>query len=510
MKDILLSDLSIAGHGKIFHNLSVPELVTQSLRLGEGKLTSTGALDVMTGKYTGRSPKDKFIVDSPTVHDEIEWGEINRPISKEHYRLVKCKMHAYLQNKDLFVFDGYAGAEKNSRISFRVINEYAYQNMFIHQLLIRPAAEELDSFEPEYTVICAPGFSCIPEFDGVNSETAIIIDFESKTVLIAGNLYCGEIKKSVFTVMNYELPRRGILTMHCSANTDLSGNTALFFGLSGTGKTTLSSSPDRILIGDDEHGWSDTGVFNIEGGCYAKCIGLDRNQEPEIFNAIRFGAVLENVVLGENCEAQYDNDSISVNTRAAYPLTHIVNASKTMCADSPRTIIFLAADAFGVLPPISKLDTEDAIFHYMSGYTSKVSGTERGISEPVATFSSMFGAPFFPLKTEIYTQLMSKKLHDTGARVFLINTGWCGGRAGDVPRIKLRLTRALVSAAINGDLDNVEYVRDELLHLNVPLSCPGIQPVFLNPEKSWADVDKYQIERETLANLFESRRKQNL
>lgn len=413
-------------------------------------------------------------------------------------------MHAYLQNKPLFVFDGYAGAETESRISFRVVNEYAFQALFAHQLLISPSESELETFEPEYTVICAPGFSCIPEFDGVNSETAIIIDFESKTVLISGDLYCGEIKKSIFTVMNYELPKRGILTMHCSANMDEHGRSALFFGLSGTGKTTLSSSADRILIGDDEHGWSDSGIFNIEGGCYAKCIGLDRNQEPEIFNAIRFGAVLENVVVHADCEPNYSDDTITVNTRAAYPLSHISNASATKRGKTPETIIFLTADAFGVMPPISRLNTKDAVFHYILGYTSKISGTESGISRPTTTFSCMFGAPFFPLKTKVYTNLMIKKLNESGARVFLINTGWCGGMAGEVPRINLGLTRTLVSAAINGELENVEYVRDELLHLNIPCSCPGIDSAFLFPEKNWHDMNRYNTERAELSKMFEN------
>ena len=507
MKELTLSELSMTGHGEIFHNLSVPQLVTHALLRDEGKLTSTGALDIMTGKYTGRSPKDKFIVDVPSVHDEIEWGEINRPISKEHFRLIKCKMHAYLQNKPLFVFDGYAGVEKASHVGFRVINEYAYQNLFVRQLLIAPNEEELASFEPDYTIICAPGFSCIPEFDGVNSETAIVIDFESRTILIGGNLYCGEIKKSVFTVMNYELPRRGILTMHCSANTDEDDNTALFFGLSGTGKTTLSSSSDRCLIGDDEHGWSDDGVFNIEGGCYAKCIGLDRSQEPEIHDAIRFGALLENVVMGRDGVPDFSDSTVTVNTRAAYPLSHISNASATMCAGAPKTIIFLTADAFGVLPPIAGLDPEDAIFHYLSGYTSKVSGTECGITRPVAAFSAMFGAPFFPLRTEVYTKLFREKLSRGDVRVFLVNTGWCGGYAGEVPRIKLSLTRSLVKAAIGGALDDAEYDRDELFRLNVPRSCPGIPDGVLSPQTYWADNDRYLREREHLASLFEASRK---
>ena len=504
MKEIHLSDICIAGKGHIFHNLSVPQLVEAALRRGEGSLSDKGAFCVNTGKYTGRSPDDKFIVDCPAVHDLIDWGEINHPISRESFRLIKCKMHAYLQNKELFVFDGYAGARPGSHRSFRFINEYAHQNLFIRQLLIQPSEEELNSFEPDYTVICAPGFSCVPEYDGVHSETAIIIDFESRTVLIAGNLYCGEMKKAVFTVMNYELPMQGILSMHCSANTDSQGSTALFFGLSGTGKTTLSASPDRLLIGDDEHGWDDCGIFNIEGGCYAKCIDLNPQNEPEIYEAIRFGSVLENVVLSPSGKPDYADHSLTYNTRAAYPLSHIGHIIPGGCAAAPQSIIFLTTDASGVLPPVSMLDFDGALYYYLSGYTSKVAGTERGIKEPVATFSPMFGAPFFPLKPQVYTGLLEKKLRESGAKVYLINTGWCGGRANEVPRINLRCTRAMVEAAVNGLLELSDCVFDNELRLYIPLHCPGVADELLSPALQWKDQAEYRRQRQWLIDAFRS------
>lgn len=502
MKEIRLADICIAGRGQIFHNLSVPQLIAQALQRGEGTLTNTGALNVNTGKYTGRSPEDKFIVDSPEVHDSIDWGDVNRPISKEHFRLIKCKMHAYLQNKSLYIFDGFAGARSCSRRAFRFINEYAYQNLFAHQLLIRPSEEELEDFEPDYTVICAPGFSCIPEYDGVHSETAIIIDFESRTVLIAGNLYCGEMKKAVFTVMNYELPKRNILPMHCSANMDGKGNTALFFGLSGTGKTTLSSSPSRLLIGDDEHAWDDCGIFNLEGGCYAKCIDLDKDKEPEIFGAIKFSTVLENVIASPEGIPDYGDHTLTYNTRAAYPLNHISHVSQGGCGDIPGTIIFLTADASGVLPPISRLSHDKALYYYMSGYTSKISGTERGISQPTATFSAMFGAPFFPLKPEVYVRLLYRKLRESDAKVYLINTGWCGGTADTVPRLSLKNTRLMVEAAIGGVLENCKYRMDDRFGLEIPTACPGISAELLDPSRLWANAAEYERQRNWLLNAF--------
>lgn len=493
----------IAGYGNVYRNLSVSVLTEISVKRGEGVLTDKGALSVKTGKYTGRSPNDKFIVDTPEVHDEINWGDINRPIAPELFAKIKSEMLAYLQNRDLFVFDGFAGADPSCTQRFRVINEFAFQNLFIRQLLIRPSEEQLESFEPDYTIIAAPGFSCVPETDGVNSEAAIIIDFSSRTVLIAGTMYCGEIKKSVFTVMNYVLPKRGVLPMHCSANTDDSGNCTVFFGLSGTGKTTLSSDPTRILVGDDEHGWSDSGVFNIEGGCYAKCIGLSEEQEPDIFNAVKFGTVLENVVLDDSSVPDYTDGSLTQNTRAAYPISYIKNASSSGCCGQPNTIIFLTADAFGVFPPISRLDTQSAVYHYMSGYTSKVAGTERGITEPVTTFSTMFGAPFFPLRTEVYTELFRKKLEKYRCSVYLVNTGWCGGKVGVVKRMKLSYTRAMVSAAISGALETAEYTHDDILGVDIPTSCPGVPAEVLDPADLWGSAELYRQNAAKLMEAFE-------
>ena len=495
-------DLGIAGDGVVYRNLPVPELVMMALERGEGVLSDTGALSVETGKYTGRSPKDKFIVDTPAVHDEIAWGKVNVPISREKFELIKGKMLAYLQNLELFVFDGFAGADPKYTRCFRIVNELASQNLFIHQLLIRPSEEDLENYKPDYTIYCAPGFKCIPEIDGVNSEAAIIINYESHEVIIAGSQYAGEIKKSVFSVMNYELPKAGILSMHCSANIGEKGDTAVFFGLSGTGKTTLSASPDRSLIGDDEHGWTDEGVFNIEGGCYAKCIGLKKEAEPEIFGAVKFGALLENVILDENGHPDYDDGSLTENTRAGYPIEHIPSAAIPGVGGLPKTVIFLTADAFGVLPPISRLDKDAAMYHFVSGYTSKLAGTERGIKEPVTTFSTLFGEPFFPLNASVYANMLGKKLDETGAQVFLVNTGWCGGKAGSVPRMKLKFTRAMVKAAIAGELNDVEYDRDPIFNLNIPKSCPDVPAEILDPRNLWEDKAAYEESAHALAKAF--------
>ncbi|MBR3837726.1 MAG: phosphoenolpyruvate carboxykinase (ATP) [Clostridia bacterium] len=502
MKPIEALDLGIAGNGKIYRNLSVRHLVQEALQNGEGTLSDTGALIVETGKYTGRSPDDKFIVDAPSVHDEIAWGKINVPISVERFESIKGKMLAYLQNKKLYVFDGLAGADRKYTQKFRIVNELASQNLFIHQLLIRPSAEELEAFNPDYTIYAAPGFSCIPEIDGTHSEAAIIINYETREVLIAGSRYSGEIKKSVFSVMNYVLPKMGVLPMHCSANIDDQGNSTVFFGLSGTGKTTLSADPSKMLIGDDEHGWSPDGVFNVEGGCYAKCIGLKEENEPEIFNAVRFGTLLENVVTDENGTPDYDDGSLTENTRAGYPIHYIPNAELSGKGGIPKTIIFLTADAFGVLPPISKLDNNAAMYHFVSGYTSKLAGTERGITEPVTTFSTLFGAPFFPMDASVYAEMLGEKLRETGANVFLVNTGWCGGAAGDVPRMKLKFTRAMVTAAINGQLNQVEYEKDEIFNLFIPKSCPEVPSEILNPKNLWKDEASYLAQDNALAAKF--------
>ena len=502
MGKLELSDLGIVGSGKIYHNAPVPELVTEALRRGEGVLAANGAFSVNTGKYTGRSPDDKFLVDSPAVHDQIAWGKVNRPISRERYDAIRGKMMAYLQNRDLFVFDGKAGADPKYTRRFRVVNELASQNLFMHQLLIRPEAEELETYVPDYTLYVAPGFKCVPEVDGVHSEAAILLDLERKEVLIGGSQYSGEMKKSVFSVMNYELPQQGVLSMHCSANLGEDGVSAVFFGLSGTGKTTLSADPHRGLIGDDEHGWTENGVFNIEGGCYAKCIGLKEEQEPEIYRAVRFGSVMENVILDEKGCPDYEDGSLTENTRVSYPVDFIPSAVIPGVGGLPGTVIFLTADAFGVLPPISRLDRDAAMYHFVSGYTSKLAGTERGIKEPVTTFSTLFGEPFFPLRASVYAQMLGKKLEETGAQVFLVNTGWCGGKAGEVPRMKLRYTRAMVNAAIAGELNDVEYVKDPIFNLNIPVTCPNVPAELLQPRNLWQDGQAYEAAAHELAKAF--------
>ena len=502
MKTLTSADFGIAGNGTVYRNASVAFLVEKALERKEGVLSDTGALVVETGKYTGRSPDDKFLVDTPMVHDSIAWGKINVPISEGRFEVIKGKMLAYLQGKDLFVFDGFAGADPKYTQKFRVINELASQNLFIHQLLIRPGKEQLENYEPDYTIIAAPGFKCIPEADGVHSEAAIIINYETHEVLIAGSQYSGEIKKSVFSVMNYVLPQMGVLPMHCSANIGDSGDSAVFFGLSGTGKTTLSADPARKLIGDDEHGWSADGIFNIEGGCYAKCIGLKRENEPEIFDAVKFGTLLENVILDENGVPDYEDGSLTENTRAGYPIDYIPNAAIPGMGGQPKTIIFLTADAFGVLPPIAKLDNDMAMYHFVSGYTSKLAGTERGITEPQTTFSTLFGAPFFPMNASVYATMLGKKLEETGANVFLVNTGWCGGAAGTVPRMKLKYTRAMVAAALSGELNNVEYTLDPIFNVYIPKNCPNVPSEILDPRTVWTDQAAYTKSAHKLAKKF--------
>ena len=502
MKELTSAELGIVGNTDVYRNLAPAALVEIALERGEGVLSETGALSVNTGKYTGRSPDDKFIVDTPAVHDEIAWGKINVPISEEKFNSIKSKMLAYLQNREVFVFDGFAGADRKYTQRFRIINELASQNLFIHQLLIRPTEEELEDFVPDYTILCAPGFKCDPEIDGVHSEAAIIINYETREVIIAGSQYAGEIKKSVFSVMNYVLPKNGILSMHCSANIGKEGDSAVFFGLSGTGKTTLSADPNRFLIGDDEHGWSPDGVFNIEGGCYAKCINLDKEHEPEIYGAIKFGSLLENVILDENGTPDYNDGSLTENTRVGYPIDYIPNAELTGKGSIPKNIFFLTADAFGVLPPVSKLDDDAAMYHFVSGYTSKLAGTERGITEPVTTFSTLFGAPFFPLPASRYAEMLGEKLKETGANVWLINTGWCGGKAGDVPRMKLKYTRAMITAALNGELAKVEFEKDPIFNLNIPKTCPDVPSEILNPVNVWTDKAAYEAQAKLLAAKF--------
>ena len=496
-----LAQLLAENHIQI--QLSVPQLVEKVLNRNEGLLTSTGAVCVSTGKYTGRSPKDKYIVEEASVKDKIDW-ESNQAISEETFSKLYNKVLTFLKEKDeVFVFKGFAGADKKSQLPIQVINEYAWHNLFVHQLFIRPNEEDLLEHHPEFTVISAPNFKADPAVDGTSSETFIIISFEKKTVLIGGTEYAGEMKKSIFSVMNYLLPENNILSMHCSSNVGLEGDVALFFGLSGTGKTTLSADPNRRLIGDDEHGWSPNGVFNIEGGCYAKCINLTREKEPQIFDAIRFGAVLENVVVNsESRAADYDDGTHTENTRAAYPIQAIDNIVDPSIAGHPNTIVFLTADAFGVLPPIAKLTKEQAMYHFLSGYTSKLAGTERGITSPQATFSTCFGAPFLPLPATKYAEMLGEKILEHNSNVFLVNTGWTGGEYGTGSRMKLSYTRAMVQAALEGELNNVETVKDDIFGLHVPLHVAGVPDEVLQPQKTWSDKNSYELKAKELAEKF--------
>ncbi|MDM5210567.1 phosphoenolpyruvate carboxykinase (ATP) [Peribacillus sp. NJ4] len=484
--------------------LSVPQLVEKVLSRNEGVLTSTGAVKAETGKYTGRSPKDKYIVEEASVKDKVDWGSVNQPISEDVFNKLYNKVVDYLKAKEeIFVFKGFAGADESSRLPIRVVNEYAWHNLFAHTLFIRPNEEELRGHEAEFTILSAPNFKADPEVDGTSSETFIIVSFERRTILIGGTEYAGEMKKSIFSIMNYLLPEAGILPMHCSANVGREGDVALFFGLSGTGKTTLSADTSRKLIGDDEHGWSSNGVFNIEGGCYAKTINLSREKEPQIFDAIRFGAVLENVVVDPDTrEADYDDSSLTENTRAAYQMQAIDNIVNPSIAGHPNTIIFLTADASGVLPPISKLSKEQAMFHFLSGYTSKLAGTERGVTSPEATFSTCFGSPFLPLPAQRYAEMLGDKIDEHNAKVYLVNTGWTGGAYGTGSRMKLAYTRAMVQAALEGELANIETIKDEIFGLDIPLHVPGVPDEVLQPIKTWADPAAYKQAATALAAQF--------
>ncbi|WP_342598675.1 phosphoenolpyruvate carboxykinase (ATP) [Psychrobacillus sp. FSL H8-0483] len=493
----------LAGNN-ISVQLSVPQLVEKATSRGEAVLTSTGAVKAETGKYTGRSPKDKYIVEEAISKDKIDWGSVNQPISSEIFEALYIKVTEYLKEQDeLFVFKGFAGADKESRLSIQVINEYAWHNLFAHQLFIRPSSEELASHEADFTVISAPNFKADPAVDGTKSETFIIVSMEKRVVLIGGTEYAGEMKKSIFSIMNYLLPEQNILPMHCSANVGEEGDVALFFGLSGTGKTTLSADAGRKLIGDDEHGWSDNGVFNIEGGCYAKCIDLTRENEPQIYDAITFGTVLENVVVdAETRIAIYADNSLTENTRAAYPIQNIENIVDPSVAGHPNTIVFLTADAFGVLPPISKLTKEQAMYHFLSGFTSKLAGTERGITSPQPAFSTCFGSPFLPLHATVYAEMLGKKIDEHGAQVFLVNTGWTGGEYGVGSRMKLAYTRTMVRAAIDGKLTNVETAKDEIFGLEIPTHIEGVPSEVLIPRNAWADKEAYDTKATALAQAF--------
>ncbi len=484
-------------------NLPVPALVETILEKKEGVLSSTGALSVRTGKFTGRSPDDKFIVDDEITHGTVDWGKVNRPISEENFQKIYARMKKHIEDRELYVFDGYVGADPETRLPVRVINNRAWHNLFARQIFIRPSPEELENFKPEFTLVSADDFAANPATDGTRTETFIIINFSKKIVLIGSTSYAGEIKKAMFSIMNFLLPRKGVFPMHCSANVGKQGDVALFFGLSGTGKTTLSADPERRLVGDDEHGWSDRGVFNFEGGCYAKCINLKKEHEPQIWNAIRFGSLMENVVLENGRrEPDFNDGSLTENTRVVYPLDFIDGAIIPSVAGHPKVIIFLTADAFGVMPPIAKLTKEGAMYHFMSGYTSKLAGTERGITEPKETFSQCFGGPFMPLHAQQYAKLLGKKMDEHGTRVYLINTGWTGGPYGIGKRMNLPYTRAMVTAALSGAIDRAPVKHHDIFNLDMPASCPGVPDEILDPRNTWHDKDRYDAAARRLAALF--------
>jgi phosphoenolpyruvate carboxykinase (ATP) len=496
---------ALASGPQVHRNLPVSQLVETTLMRGEGRLAANGALVAYTGARTGRSPRDKFTVDDETTHAVVDWGRVNQPISSDRFEAMLQRVAHHMRERDLFVEDLYSGADPAYRLPIRVIAEYAWHALFVRQLFVRPDPAELATHEPEFTVITAPEYEAVPGPDGTHSETFILADFTRRIVLIGGTKYAGEMKKSIFGVMNFLLPQRDVLPMHCSANVGGEGDTSLFFGLSGTGKTTLSADPSRRLIGDDEHGWSASGVFNFEGGCYAKCVDLSEEKEPQIYRAIRFGSVLENVVLNPaTSEPVYSDISLTENTRAAYPVNYIENALIPGVGGHPRNILFLAADAFGVLPPIARLTPEQAMYHFLSGYTAKLAGTEAGLgSEPVPEFSACFGSPFLPLAPHVYAEMLGQRLKQHKAACWLVNTGWSGGAFGVGKRMSLKHTRALVNAALDGRLDGVEFVIEPAFGLHIPVSCPDVPQEILNPRNVWGDKFAYDRQAADLAGRFE-------
>ena len=498
-----LAQLSAFGikPSKVHRNLSTDDMVAIAVERKEGVVNSTGSLSVNTGKYTGRSPDDRFLVYDDTTHDTVDWGKINHQFPSGKFEKLFEKMKHFVDDKELFVFDGFVGADPETRLPIRVINDHVWQSMFSSNLFIRPTTEELEKHEPEFTILCINDFLADPETDGTRTDVFILIDLTRKIVLIGGTEYAGEMKKSMFGIMNFLLPDRNIFPMHCSANIGEKGDTALFFGLSGTGKTTLSADPNRKFIGDDEHGWSDNGTFNFEGGCYAKCINLSQEAEPEIWNAIKPGALLENVSLNDNVP-DYDNNSLTENTRVGYPLDFIPGAIIPSVGGNPRVIVFLTADALGVLPPVSRLTKEGAMYHFMSGYTSKLAGTERGIKEPKSVFSQCFGAPFMPRPASVYAKLLGEKITQHNTIVYLVNTGWSGGAYGVGKRIKIKYSRAMVTAAISGALDIVKYRHDDLLNLDIPTEVEGVPSEILDPKHTWVDKDSYDLSAKKLAQMF--------
>ena len=499
-----LNGIDLKNVGEVHHNFATPALYEEAIRRGEARIGHLGPLVVSTGKYTGRSANDKFVVREPFTQDIIWWGKINKPFDPVDFDKVLYGLRSYLQNKDIFVQDGYAGADPKYRINVRVISEHAWHSLFARNMFIREFDPEvIASFEPDYTVIHCPNFQADPQQEHTASEAFVLLNLDQRLVVIGGTSYAGEIKKSIFTVMNYLMPIRGVLSLHSSANVGREGDPAVFFGLSGTGKTTLSTEADRALIGDDELGWSDEGIFNYEGGCYAKMIRLSDESEPEIYQTTRrFGTVLENVTIDEKTRRLDLSDATTENTRGAYPITHIDNIVEGAMAGHPKNIFMLTADAFGVLPPIAKLNREQAKYHFISGYTAKVAGTERGIKEPQATFSACFGAPFMPLHPTVYADLLGKKIAEHGVSVWLVNTGWTGGPYGVGERFKIAHSRAVIAAALSGVLDRGEFTKDPVFGFDVPDECPGVPTELLTPRRTWSDPSEYDSKAAHLADLF--------
>jgi phosphoenolpyruvate carboxykinase (ATP) len=505
----IISKYGLDNHGitnvkRIHWNHNTPMLYEDVVRNGEGSVVHLGPIVVRTGLHTGRAAKDKFIVEEPESREKVWWGPVNKPISEQHFEFMFRRLQAYLQGRDLFVQDCFAGFDPGYRLPIRIITETAWHSLFSRTMFIRATDAELPDHVPSFTVLHVPNFQAIPEIDGTNSEAFILVNLRKKLVLIGGTSYAGEIKKSMFTVLNYLLPQENVMSMHCSANVGDGGDVAIFFGLSGTGKTTLSAVVDRKLIGDDEHGWSSSGVFNFEGGCYAKVIRLSPESEPEIYETTRrFGTILENVAYDPiTRRLNLDDDSLTENTRAAYPLTHIPNALRESMAGHPKNIFMLTADAFGVLPPIAKLTPEQAMYHFVSGYTAKVAGTEAGVTEPQATFSACFGAPFMVLHPYRYAEILADKIKRHNVNCWLVNTGWSGGPYGVGQRMAIRHTRALLNAALSGTLSGVQYQKDPVFGLQVPQSCEGVPSEVLNPRQTWRDKSAYDQKARDLAGRF--------
>ena len=490
----------------VHFNLSPAQLYEASFAKGDGQLVHMGAIAAVTAPHTGRSPNDRFVVRDENSEGVVDWGKVNVPVSPEHFAALRTDVVAYLNDHEIYVQDARAGEDATHGINVRVISESAWHSLFAYNMFLRLSAEERVDFEPGFTVLHAPHLKADPARHGVNSETAIMVNFTAREVVVCGTRYAGEIKKSIFSVLNHMLPEAGVLPMHCSANIGPEGDTALFFGLSGTGKTTLSADASRGLIGDDEHGWSEEGTFNFEGGCYAKTIRLSPEGEPEIYQATQmFGTILENVILSEATrEIDFEDGSITENTRASYPIHYIPNAVLPSRGGHPDNVVFLTADAFGVLPPISRLTPEQAMYHFLSGYTAKVAGTERGVTEPQATFSACFGGPFLPRHPGVYAKMLGEKLREHGAKVWLVNTGWSGGGHGVGSRMKLSHTRAMVNAALAGDLDGAEYVTNEIFGLDVPTAVPGVPAEVLSPRSTWADGEAYDASATKLAEMFKA------